>query len=99
MTFRITEETDGVSFLVRVIPRSSSNCISGVHGEAVKIRLTAPPVEGAANKALIKFLAERLGVKPDQVEILSGHKSRIKRLRVTNISVKEISTRLLSNCK
>jgi len=63
---------------VRVVPRASKNEISGRHGEAVKIRLTAPPVEGAANEALISFLSEILGVRKGQIEILSGHASRDK---------------------
>jgi len=76
--FKISSAEGGAAFPVRVVPRASKNEISGRHGEAVKIRLTAPPVEGAANEALISFLSEILGVRKGQIEILSGHASRDK---------------------
>ena len=76
--FKISSAEGGAAFPVRVVPRASKNEISGRHGEAVKIRLTAPPVEGAANEALISFLSEILGVRKSQIEILSGHASRDK---------------------
>ena len=76
--FKISSAEGGAAFPVRVVPRASKNQISGRHGEAVKIRLTAPPVEGAANEALISFLSEILGVRKSQIEILSGHASRDK---------------------
>jgi len=69
---------------VRVQPRSSRDEIAGVLGDRLKIRLTAPPVEGKANRALLKFLAKSCAVAPGQVTILSGDTGRNKRVRIEN---------------
>jgi len=69
---KITEVEGGVTFAVRVVPRASRNEIVGVQGDALKVRLTAPSVEGKANEALVAFLAQRLGVRKSQVEIVAG---------------------------
>ena len=92
---KITEAGDGVTFAVRVVPRSSKSEITGIHGDALKIRLTAPPVEGRANEALIAFLAKRLGVRKSQVEIVAGATSRRKAIRVMGVSLQEVEERLL----
>ncbi len=63
-------------------PGAKKTAVAGVHGEALKIRLAAPPVEGKANEALIAYVAERLGLKRAQVELLRGATSREKMLRV-----------------
>ena len=84
--FQVNEDKDGCTFHVRVQPRARRNEIIGLHDDALKIRLTAPPVEGKANQALQKFLAERLQVPPSAVEILTGHTSRQKRVRVSGVS-------------
>jgi uncharacterized protein (TIGR00251 family) len=86
MALQVTEEEESCAFHVRVIPRSRRNEIVGQHGDALKIRLTAPPIEGKANRALQTFLAKRLGVSPTAVEILTGHTSRQKRVRVEGVS-------------
>jgi uncharacterized protein (TIGR00251 family) len=82
----VVETDEGCVFQVRVVPRSRRDEVSGVHGDALKVRLTAPPVEGKANRALQKFLAKRLGVAPSAIEILSGHASRSKRICVQRVS-------------
>ena len=87
---KITEAGGGVTFAVRVVPRASKNEIVGLHGDALKVRLTAPPVEGRANEALIAFLAKRLGVRKGQVEIVAGATSRRKMVRVTGLSLQEV---------
>jgi uncharacterized protein (TIGR00251 family) len=92
---KITEAKGGVTFAVRVVPRASRNQIVGVHGDALKVRLTAPPVEGRANEALVAFLAQRLGVRKSQVEIVAGATSRHKMIRVTGLLVQEMRERLL----
>jgi len=78
----ITKTATGATFRVRVQPGASKNEIVGVQEDALKIRISAPPVQGKANKVLIQFLAKQLAVKRSQVEIVSGHTSRIKTIRV-----------------
>ena len=92
---KITEAEGGVTFAVRVVPRASRNGIVGVHGDALKVRVTAPPVEGRANEALIAFLAKRLGVRKSQVDIVAGATSRRKMIRVSGLSPQEVGERLL----
>jgi hypothetical protein len=79
---------------VKVAPRSSRDQISR-DGDLFKLKLTAPPVEGEANKAAIRFLAKTLGIPASRVQILYGEKSRIKSLRIEGIS-REEAVRLLS---
>jgi len=67
---------------LRIQPRASRNEIVGVLGEQLKIRLTAPPVDGKANQTLLKFLAKYCGVPTRQVTLLSGDSGRSKRVRV-----------------
>lgn len=90
----ITEREGAITFLVRVTPRAKRNEIVGAADGALKVKLAAPPVEGAANEALIKFLAERLGVRAAQVEIISGRTARTKTVRVAGISADEAHRRL-----
>jgi uncharacterized protein (TIGR00251 family) len=90
VTLQIKEGKDGCTFLVRVQPRSSRDQVTGTHGDALKIRLTAPPVEGKANQALQKFLAKQLGTSQADIEILTGHASRQKRVRVAGVSADAI---------
>ncbi|WP_354671174.1 DUF167 family protein [Thiohalobacter sp. IOR34] len=67
---------------VHVQPRARQDGFAGVHGERLKIRITAPPADGKANRHLIRFLADACGVAPSRVELLSGHGSRSKQLRI-----------------
>ena len=76
----LKENTDGITITVFVQPRSSKNMIAGLHDQALKIKLTSPPVDGAANKICIQYLAKCLKVPKSSIEIVSGHKSRTKRL-------------------
>jgi hypothetical protein len=78
----IKEQDHGLTFKVFVQPRSSKNEIKGLHGDAVKIRITAPPVDGAANKACLKFLAKYLDVPVSSLEVVAGTSSRTKHIRV-----------------
>lgn len=77
-SWRITETSAGVQFGLRIQPRAAKNEIVGVQGDALKVRLTAPPVDGEANEACIKFLAQWLGVPKSSVEIITGHTGRNK---------------------
>ena len=73
---------DGVIFKVKVQPGVAKNEIVGVQGDALKIKIGAPAVKGKANKALVDFLAEKLGVKKSEIEITSGRTSKIKKIKV-----------------
>ncbi|NPA90041.1 MAG: YggU family protein [Chloroflexi bacterium] len=86
--------TDGVYIHVRVQPRSRKNRIEGVHDGRLKIRLTAPPVEGAANKALIAFLADVLDVPRRQISLVRGEKAREKVLLVEGLPLPDVAKRL-----
>ena len=85
-----------VIFAVRVQPRAARNEVVGMHGGAVKIRLKAPPVDGAANDELVRFVAARLGVHRQEVEIVAGVTARAKRVRVsgTGLSEEQVVRRL-----
>ncbi len=81
-------EKDGkLTFKVRVVPRSSRTEIVGEHDGALRVRLTAPPVEGAANLALARLLARAFDVSPASVEITSGKSSRTKTVSIAGFSV------------
>ncbi len=90
----IQETADGVVFKAIVQPRSSSNEITGLHGDALKIRLTAPPVEGAANKMCIGFLAKCLKVKKSDIQIVRGQSRRAKKVFVKSASRREVESLL-----
>jgi uncharacterized protein (TIGR00251 family) len=92
--FKITSATGGAAFAVRVVPRAKKNEIVGAQGNALKVKLTAPPVEGAANEALIDLLVERLGVRRSHVEIVAGLKSRTKMVSVIDLTPEEVQQRL-----
>lgn len=79
----LTVVEDGIVLNVHVQPRASKNQVCGLQGEALKIRLTSPPVDGAANKLCREFLADRFGVAKSCVEIISGETSRHKRVRIS----------------
>jgi uncharacterized protein (TIGR00251 family) len=91
---RITARENGVDFPVKVVPRASRNEIAGVEEGVLRVRLTAPPVEGAANQALVKLLAGVLQVPARDVEIVAGHGGRHKVVGVTGLSVQEVEARL-----
>ena len=91
----VVEAEGGVTFSVRVVPRASKNEVVGVQAGALKVRLTAPPVRGAANEALVEFLSRGLGVRRGQVAIVRGHTSRRKLVRVAGLPAQEVRKRLL----
>ena len=82
----VKETADGVTFAVRVLPRSSRNEIVGESEGVLKIKLTAPPVEGAANKALIEFLSGKLKVSKSRISIITGQSGRSKVVAVEGLS-------------
>ncbi len=88
------ETADGVTFAVKVHPRAKKNAITGELGDALKLSLTAPPIDGRANAACIEFLAELLKVSRSSVTIASGETSRRKVIRVQGLSAVEVKERL-----
>jgi uncharacterized protein (TIGR00251 family) len=92
--FKITEAERGTAFAVRVIPRASRNEVEGIKGNALKVRVTAPPVKGAANKALVELLAERLKIRKSQIDIVAGRTSRQKMISVVGLQPSEVEERL-----
>ncbi len=95
----VRQGKDGVRVAVHVVPRSARNMIVGIHGGALRIRLNAPPVGGAANDALIAIVAKALGVPRRQVEIISGHTSRTKVLSVSGLSRDVVELKLAERIK
>jgi hypothetical protein len=85
---------DSAILVVHVTPRSARDEVVGWQGEALRVRLRAPPVEGQANQALRRLLASRLDIPPSSIELLSGASGRTKRLRVTGLSLDEVRRRL-----
>ncbi len=92
----IRETPVGVVFRVRVVPRASRREIAGVQDDALKLRITAAPVEGKANEECIRLLAEVLGVKRAQVTIIAGHTARAKTVSVEGVKAGEIAA-LIAN--
>jgi len=85
---------EGVRLTLHIQPRASRTEVAGVHGDALKIRLAAPPVDGAANDALVAFLAERLGVARAAIALVSGATGRRKVLLVTGAGAEAVRARL-----
>ncbi len=83
---RITEREGSVRFTVHVQPRASRTEVAGVHGDALKIRLSAPPVDGAANAALVEFLADTFAIPRRAVRILAGDTSRAKLVELDGVT-------------
>lgn len=79
---------------LHVTPRGSRNEVIGWRNDTLCVKITAPPVEGAANAAIVKFIADALGIRKSQIELVSGEKSREKTLRVTGLTDTEIRARI-----
>ena len=92
----IQETPEGVIFKAVIHPRGSRNEIVGLKGDALKIRVTAPPVQGAANKMCIELLAKSLKVRKSDVEIVRGQGSRTKQIKVRGAVPGKIQTLLKS---
>ena len=90
----VRDTPSGATFQVRVHPRARKNAITGEVGDALKVGLTAPPVEGRANEACIVFLAEVLNVPRSSVTIAAGESSRNKVILVSGLSAIQVEARL-----
>ena len=85
---------DEVLLNVRVTPRARRNALGGMEDGVLAVRLAAPPVEGAANKALIAFLAEAFGVPKSAIRVETGLRSRHKRVRISGLTAEDVARRL-----
>jgi uncharacterized protein (TIGR00251 family) len=92
----LQEQSGGTVIAVRVTPRSTVNKIEGGFDGRLIVRLTAPPVEGAANHALVKLLSDYFGIARSNVEILSGSRGRNKRVLLRGLGVADVMARLKS---
>lgn len=90
----IHDTAGGATFAVKVHPRAKKNAIAGELGDALKLSLTAPPVEGRANEACIEFLAEVLRVPRASITIAAGQGSRRKVIRVQGLTASQVQERL-----
>ena len=84
-----TEKSGAVIFGVRVVPRASKSEIVGEHDGALKVRISAPPVDGAANAELVKVLSKRFNVSKSEVEIVAGQTSKAKQVKITNLTAEK----------
>jgi uncharacterized protein (TIGR00251 family) len=90
----VRQHDSDISFQIRVHPRAKKNAITGEVGDALKLTLTAPPVDGKANDACIDFFAKLLKVPRSSVTIAAGQTSRNKVIRVAGLSAEEVRRRL-----
>jgi len=90
----IQNSSSGATFAVKVHPRARKNAITGEVGDALKVALTAPPVDGKANVACIEFFARLLNVPLPSVTIASGQSSRNKVIRVAGVTAQQVRERL-----
>ncbi|GAB4439418.1 MAG: hypothetical protein Kow0031_21270 [Anaerolineae bacterium] len=94
--FNITKAEEGAAFAVHVVPKAASNEVVGKHGDALKINLTSKTVGGIANDTLINFIAQKLNVKRENVEIAAGLSSTEKMVIVVGVSPRDVEELMLA---
>jgi uncharacterized protein (TIGR00251 family) len=90
VAFTVRDTAQGAQFALRVQPRASRNAVVGLMGDAVKLALTAPPVDGKANAAVVEYLAELLRVSKSSVTIVSGETGRNKLIAVRGVTAEQV---------
>ena len=95
MTIVPYQDMKEITLKVYLQPKSSKNEVLGPYRDGIKVKITAPPVEGKANEALIRFLAKELGVSPSCIEITRGHHSREKTLKISGNVDQELVKKIL----
>ncbi|MDT3700301.1 MAG: DUF167 domain-containing protein [Thermincola sp.] len=88
------EHPDGVVLKIKVQPRASKSRIAGVLGDALKVTLTAPPVDGAANAACIEFFSRLIGIPKNRIEIVSGQTGRTKLIKIFGINSADLREKI-----
>jgi uncharacterized protein (TIGR00251 family) len=96
MSFLSMQGDGCLCLTIHVQPRASRTGLCGIHGDSLKLAITAPPVEGKANKEVIAFLAAFLKIPKKDITIISGAQSRTKRCRITSLSEIEVRARIAS---
>jgi uncharacterized protein len=92
----VAEREAGATVALRVVPRAPRTEIAGRHGRALKLKVHAPPVDGAANEVIRRYLADRAGVRPSDVELLQGERSRDKVVLVRGVRADELVASLVA---
>ena len=90
----IRDSKDGALLAVKVTPRASADKLAGIKDGRILVRLSAPPVDGKANQALVKYLAKALGLAKSGLEVVAGHKSRQKTVLARGISAAKAAQKL-----
>ncbi len=85
---------DGTVIRIRVVPRASRTRLAGLHGDLVKLRVAAPPVEGRANEEVVAHLADALGLRARDLALVAGDRSRTKTVRVAGLAPPDVARRL-----
>jgi hypothetical protein len=96
MTLELKPYKAGIQFAAAIQPRASRNQILGIHNHCLKIKLTSPPVDGAANQACIKFLAKAFGISPSRVSIVKGETSKNKTIQFEGMNPETFMNTLAS---
>ena len=91
----LTAHADGVTIAIKVQPRAPANGIGGTHGAELRVKVTAPPVDAAANEAVVRLLAEVLGCPRASIDLVRGQTSRHKVLRIRGIDPGTVAARLV----
>ncbi len=94
MAVRVEQRGDDVRLTVHVQPRASRTEAAGEHGDALKVRLAAPPVEGEANRELVRWLAKQVGVPPSRVRIVTGESARRKVVEIEGAAAADVRAAL-----
>ncbi len=94
MSIRIEQRGDAVRLSIRVQPRASRSEVVGEHDGALKVRLAAPPVEGEANRELVRFLGKLLGVAPSRVSVVTGATGKSKVVEIEGVAVQDVERAL-----
>ena len=90
----LREEDGGVYLAVKLQPRASRNAIQGLHGQELKIAVTAPPVDSAANAALVEFLSQTLGISRSRIQLVRGQTSRHKSIFIASARAQDLAKSL-----
>jgi len=90
----IQEDEHGVTFVAKIVPGSSKTAVAGILDDMIKVKVAAPPEKGKANQCLIAFLAKKLGIKKNAIQIVTGQTNPVKHVQINGISAEALLTQL-----